>query len=74
MPKAKAVSLVKGQVRSAELVPETTQAAVTKLMRVISIERKPGQRIANCELKVASGVYRLIIDEATARAIAAVFD
>jgi hypothetical protein len=61
-------------VRSVELVPETTQATVTKLMRVVSIERKPGQRIANCELKVASGIYRLTIDEATARALAAVFE
>jgi hypothetical protein len=70
--KTKKVELVLGEVRKPVL--ETAQASVTKLMKVISIEQKPGQRIVHLELKVKAGVYRLSIDEATALAIAALFD
>ncbi len=72
--KPKVAKLQKGQVVRSTLEPEVIQAPVTKLMKVIAIERRPGQQIAQLELRVEAGVYLIHIDEATARAIASIFD
>jgi hypothetical protein len=70
----KKAKLTGGTVVAARRKPETVQATVTKLMKVIAIERRPGQKTAQIELRVKAGTYLVEIDEATARAIASVFD
>ena len=75
MSKKKRVILTKGVVESAEVEPEEVkQGVITKLMKVITIERRPEQKIAWIELKVEAGIYNIHIDEATVRAMVAVFD
>ena len=74
MPKKKHVTLTQGSVQSAEVEPEEARGIITKLMKVVAIERRPNQRLAWIELKVEAGTYDIHIDEATARAIVAVFD
>ena len=70
----KPTTLVDGTVLSADLVPETTTKAITKVMKPVMVTRTPEGRIANIQIVLARGVVALEIDEATARAIAAVFD
>lgn len=70
----KRAKLLGGTVKASHRKPETAQATITKLMKVIAIERRPGQKIAQVELRVKAGTYLIEIDEATARAIASVFD
>jgi ribosomal protein S4E len=68
-------SLTEGKVESAELLPESTDRAVTKIMKVLTITRTPGGRIARIDLVVSGGRnIELEVDEPTARAIAKVFD
>jgi hypothetical protein len=72
--KKRHVKLTKGVVLSAIVGPEEVTGVVTKLMKVVAIERKPGQKIAWIELKVEQGEFDIRIDEATVQAMSAVFD
>lgn len=74
MPKREKILLTKGSVLKAELEPEDVRGVVTKLMKVVAIERKPDQKIAWINLKVEQGDFEIHIDEATVRAMVAVFD
>jgi len=68
-------SLEGGTIENVALKPETVPNERIRLMKVLTITRKPTQRIADFELTNASGQsYEITIDEATARAIASVFD
>jgi len=66
--------LTQAEVGEVTLSHERVTQEVTKLMKVVSITRKPSGRIAKIEMRLKEGLVDLEIDEATARAIAAVFD
>lgn len=70
----KKVALIGGKIVASRRKPETAQATITKLMKVLTVERRPDQKLADIELRVKTGTYLITIDEATARAIASVFD
>jgi len=73
--KKQQIALTQGSVLYSNLEPEeATQGVITKLMKVIAIERRPGQKIAWISLKVEQGEFEIHIDEATVRAMVAVFD
>jgi hypothetical protein len=74
--KAKVIrkKLHEGEVIEAKVEPERVTQETTKLMKVVSITRKPSGRIAQIEMRLKAGIVDLEIDEATARAIASVFD
>lgn len=68
-------SLQRGQIENVEITPETAEQPTVKLMKVVTITRLPEHRIASFELTNSEGRdFNLTIDEATARAIAAIFD
>lgn len=68
-------SLVGGEVEEAKLKPETVKHEVVRFMKVHTITRTPDLRIADFDLTNSAGkLYSVTIDEATARAIAALFD
>lgn len=68
-------SLVGGEIEGQTLKPETVQREVVKLMKVLTITRTPTQRIADLHLTNSAGKhFDIEIDEATAKAIAAIFD
>jgi hypothetical protein len=71
-PKLKA--LVEGEVVGSEVVADTAPRSITKLMKVVSISRGPGGRIARIDMNLKAGPIELEIDEPTARAIVKVFD
>jgi len=58
MPKKERITLTKGEVTSSELEPEDCQGVITKLMKVIAIERRPEQKLAWIGLKVEQGTSR----------------
>lgn len=63
-------SLLEGEVSEAVLRPETATKDITKLMKILTIIRKPEGRILNAELRVKDGtLYFLEIDEATVTAL-----
>jgi hypothetical protein len=67
--------LLEGELGEPVILPETVTQETIKLMKTVSITRRPSGRIAEVELRVKDGtLYNLTIDEATARAIASVFD
>ncbi len=75
-PPAKKVhrALLDGEVRKSKVIPETVTSNVTKMMKVVSITRTPGGRIANVEMRVRDGsLYALEVDEATVNALVGVF-
>lgn len=68
-------SLVGGIIEEATLKPETVQKEVIRLMKVLTITRTPTQRIVDFQLTNSAGKqFDVTIDEATARAITALFD
>jgi hypothetical protein len=70
----KEAELVDGTVESSEITVDDTDKTVMKVMRTKTITRVPGGRIALITLDTRSGPVDLTIDEATARALAKVFD
>ena len=71
----KKTSLVDATVESSTVTPGTIKKTVTKIMKIVMIETTPETRIANLQLtRITGGPVALEIDEATARAIAKVFD
>ena len=68
---------LEGEIDYAEVERDPTEKTVTKLMKVVSITRTPGGRIARIGFTLKKPKPRdieLEIDEPTARAIAKVFD
>lgn len=66
-----------GNIEYADVFLDPTDKEKTKLMKVISVTRKPGGRIARFGLKLTKPKPREIeieIDEPTARAIVKLFD
>jgi len=66
-----------GQIDYADIEADPTDKAVTKLLRVISITRTPGGRIAKVGLSITKPKPREIevsIAESIARAIVKIFD
>lgn len=59
---------------SAEIKPETATKSVTKMMKVVMVTRTPEGRIAHVQLALKAGIVNIEIDEATARALAKLFD
>jgi hypothetical protein len=66
--------LLEGTVTTAHLKPETVTKPVTRVVKTTMVTRNPGERIAIIEMALRKGKVELEIDEATARAIAKVFD
>lgn len=64
----------KGEVISSEVRPETVQKSVTKFVKVSVVTRTPEGRLATILMRLEAGVVEIEIDEATARALAKVFD
>jgi hypothetical protein len=66
-----------GSIEYASVIPDPTDREKTKMVKVISVTRKPGGRVARFGLKLTKPKPREIeieIDEPTARAIVKVFD
>lgn len=63
------------KIENIEVKSETVQRSTIRLMKVHTITRTPDQKIAAFDLTNSAGRdFHLTIDEATARAIAAIFD
>jgi len=71
---SKSASLIGGTVEASEVLPDSTDKTVTKVMKTRTITRTPGGRIARLDLQTLKGFIELEIDEPTARAIVKVFD
>ena len=74
MPKPEKREWLGGEVVKAEVKPETLKMETTKMMKVVSITRTPTGRVASLQMRLKAGLVQIEIDEATARAIAKVFD
>lgn len=79
MKKAEETEVRRESFVGAELVestvePDPTTRSKTKLMKVVSITRTPGGRIARVDFNLKKGPVELEIDEPTARAIVKIFD
>lgn len=74
MPEPDFYDFLDGKVTYAEVMPDPTKKSMTKLMKVISITRQPGGRIAHIGFDLQKGPVELEIDEPTARAIVKLFD
>lgn len=70
----KPTQILDGKVVSAVIKPEIITKTVTKMMKVVMITRTPEGRIASVQLSLRGRNIALDIDEATARAIAKIFD
>lgn len=67
--------LLEGEIGEVEITPETVLHETVRLMKVVSITRRPEGRIAAVELRVKDGtLYNITIDEATAKVLASIFD
>jgi hypothetical protein len=73
-PEARRESFVGAEFVGAEVLPDPTTQTKTKLMKIVSITRTPGGRIARVDFNLKAGPIELEIDEPTARAIVKVFD
>lgn len=70
-----AKNLVGGVIEEVVVKPEAVQKEVIRMMKVLTITRTPTQRIVDFQLTNSAGkLFDITIDEATARAIAALFD
>jgi len=68
---------LEGKIDYASVIPDPTDREKTKLMKVVSITRKPGGRVARIGFSLTYPKKRdieLEIDEPTARAIVKIFD
>ena len=75
MPKKHHATLTEGTVVSSSIdPPETMKGVITRIMKIVSIERTPNHKIARIQLKAQGSEFDIHIDEPTAKAIAAVFD
>lgn len=70
----KPFQIINGKVVSSTLRPETVGRPITRVVRTVLVTRVPGERIATIQLQLARGMVELEIDEATARALARLFD
>lgn len=72
---SKKTELLEGEIGEVTLTPETVTQETVRLMKVLTITRRPEGRIAEVELRVKSGtLYNIVIDEATSKALAGIFD
>ncbi len=77
MRKSDFYEFLDGNIEHSEVILDPTDKEKTKLMKVISVIRKPGGRVARIGLNITKPKPREIeieIDEALARAIVQVFD
>ena len=68
---------IEAEFEYADIEPDPTDKTVTKLLKIISVERTPGGRLARIGLTVTKGKPRdieVLISESIARAFVKVFD
>lgn len=73
-PEVRRESFVGAEVVGSTVEPDPTAQTKTKLMKVVSITRTPGGRVARVDFNLKAGPIELEIDEPTARAIVKIFD